>query len=138
MQVFVVTDFDSDRIKIGFNVEGIFPLLTRLTSKLGRILEGEGGNGDEAPEVPPADEDENEDETIYKPDLEDLDPPKGEIGELDIEELEGRGVNDNWTSLDYLVKGFKRKSASNHKLVPIDRTPHEIHYINYLQQMTCV
>lgn len=70
--------------------------------------------------------------------MEDLDPPKGEIGELDIEELEGRGVNDNWTSLDYLVKGFKRKSASNHKLVPIDRTPHEIHYINYLQQMTCV
>lgn len=75
----------------------------------------------------------DDDESIYKPDMEDLEPELDDI--LDIDELvEGRDTTDTWTSLKYLTQGLERKSKSNHKLVPIRKTSHEIQYINYLNK----
>ena len=63
----------------------------------------------------------SDDESIYKPDMEDLEPELDDI--LDLDELiEGRDTTDTWTSLKYLTQGFKRKSASNHARVPIKNT----------------
>ena len=67
--------------------------------------------------------------------MEDLDPELGDVDILDLDELvEGRDATDTWTSLKYLTQGLERKSKSNHKLVPIKRTEHEIQYINYLNK----
>ena len=131
----VLTDFDSDGIKIAFHIEGItrlgidFDSINEINAQIGEELE----ELDESPEAPPV---IDEDESIYKPDMEDLEPELGDIELLDINELvEGRDVADNWKSLEYLTQGFKRKSISNHKLVPIEGTVHEKHYIKYLKQI---
>jgi hypothetical protein len=93
--------------------------MTRIPSHLNRGL-------------PPAEEG---DESIYKPDMDDLDPEYGDIDVLDLDELiEGRKKTDTWKNLEYLTQGVERKSKSNHKLVPIKRTKHEIQYINYLNK----
>jgi hypothetical protein len=130
----VLTDFDSDGLKIAFNVEGItrigidFTSVYEINLQLKAELEGE----DFQPEAPLA---TDENESVYKPDVLDLDPPEGEVDILDMDELvEGRGQNDNWTSLERLTQGIKRKSISNHKLVPIQLTAHERHYVKYLKQ----
>jgi hypothetical protein len=77
----------------------------------------------------------SEDESIYKPDMEDLDPEFGEVELLDLEELvEGRNATDTWTSLYYLTKEFERESKGNHTLVRIKGTKHEKEFIKYLNQ----
>jgi hypothetical protein len=138
--VMVVTDFDSDGLKIAFHVEGItrigidFTTIDEINMQLKAEFEAEDKDEDFEPE-PEAPEVDDKDESVYKPDLLDLDPPKGELEKLDIEELvEGRDPDDNWKSLEYLTKGLKRKSISNHKLVPIENTAREREYIKYLKQ----
>jgi hypothetical protein len=135
--VMVLTDFDSDGIKIAFHVEGItrigidFSTVDEINRQLKAELEGEDFRLEATPPV----SDEDEDESVYKPDMLDLDPTEGEVDILDMDELvEGRGQNDNWTSLERLTQGIKRKSISNHKLVPIQLTAHERQYIKYLKQ----
>jgi hypothetical protein len=139
----ILTDYDSDGIKIAYNVEGITRIGIDFSSvnEINALIRKELGSEDEEdkseedePEAPPAYQEE-EDESVYKPDMDDLDPAYGEIEELELDELvEGRGVNDNWTSLSYLTQGLKRKSISNHKLIPIKGTRHEKLYIDYLNQ----
>ena len=61
----------------------------------------------ESPEVVPVDDDED-DESIYKPDMEDLEPELDDI--LDLDELiEGRNTTDTWTNLEYLTQGLEKK-----------------------------
>ncbi|HSF49793.1 MAG TPA: hypothetical protein VLA74_03455, partial [Nitrososphaeraceae archaeon] len=52
---------------------------------------------------------------------------------LDLDELiEGRNTTDTWKNLKRFTEGLKRKSASNKAYIPIENTPHERHYIDYL------
>ena len=133
--VMVLTDFDTDGIKIAFHIEGItrlgidFNSINEINAQIGEELE----ELDESPEVPPV---IDEDESIYKPDMEDLEPELGELS-YSISTNWWKDVmrHDNWKSLEYLTQGFKRKSISNHKLVPIEGTAHEKHYIKYLKQI---
>ena len=136
--VMVLTDFDADGVRIAFDIEGItrigidFDTIKEINKRIELELKGD----ESAPAVPPVDEDEDEnEESVYKPDMDDLDPPFGDIEILDFDELvEGRGDSDFWKSLKYLTEGIKRKSVGNHKLIPITGTPHEKLYINYLLQ----
>ena len=135
--VMVLTDFDADGVRIAFDIEGItrigidFDTIKEINKRIELELKGD----ESAPEAPLVDEDEDEDESVYKPDVDDIDPPFGDIGILDFDELvESRGDSDFWKSLKYLTEGIKRKSVGNHKLIPITGTPHEKLYINYLLQ----
>jgi len=130
-----ITDCDADGIKIAFHLEGItrigidFDTIEEINAQIRSELEGNTFG----PRAPPAAA--NHDKCAYIPDMEDLDPPFGEIEELDIDELvEKRREGDNWKSLEYLTKGLKRKSISNHKLVPIEGTLREKRYIRYLNE----
>ena len=90
--VMILTDFDTDGIKIAFQLEGItrigidFESVDQINKQLEAELNGEDPFAPETPEVEPVD-DEEDDESIYRPDMEDLDPELGEIDILDIDEL---------------------------------------------------
>lgn len=134
--VMILTDFDTDGIKIAFQLEGItrigidFESIDQINEHLEAELNGENPFAPETPEVEPVEE-EDDDESIYKPDMGDLEPELDDI--LDIAELiEGRNITDTWRNLKYLTQGLKRKSASNNARVPIQNTPHERQYIDYL------
>ena len=131
--VMVLTDFDADGVRIAFDIEGItrigidFDTIKEINKRIELELKGD----EFAPAVTPVDEDES----VYKPDMDDLDPPFGDIETLDFDELvESRGDSDFWKSLKYLTEGIKRKSVGNHKLIPVTGTPHEKLYIHYLLQ----
>ena len=133
--VMVLTDFDADGIKIAFELEGItrigidFESLDQINKHIEAELKGEDPFELELPPV--GEEKEDDDESIYKPDMEDLEPELNDI--LDIDELiEGRNPASTWKGLEYLTQGLKRKNVFNHTLIPIENTLHEKRYINYL------
>ena len=136
--VMILTDFDTDGVKIAFELEGVtrigidFETIDQINKQLEAELNGEDPFTPESPPVVPVDDDED-DESIYKPDTEDLEPELDDI--LDIDELiEGRNTTDAWRNLEYLTQGLKRKSASNNLRVSIRYMPHEKKYINYLNK----
>jgi len=130
--VMILTDFDSDGVKIAFELKGItrigidFESINQINEHIEAELDGE--DPFEPEELLPL---AAEDESIYKPDTEDLEPELDDV--LDIDELtEGRDSTDTWTSLENLTKGIKRKSPFSSTKVPIKYTDHERHYIDYL------
>jgi hypothetical protein len=136
--VMILTDFDVDGIKIAFQLEGVtrigidFDSIDEINKQIKAELEGKNPFEPESPGVPPVSPmDDEDDDSIYKPDMDDLDPELDHV--LDLDELkEGRSKTDTHTSLEYLTQGLERKSRNNHKLVPIKGTKHERQYINYL------
>ena len=130
--VMVLTDFDTDGIKIAFELEGVirvgidFESIDQINEHIEAELNGEDPfkpkpESPEVVEVVEVVEAEDDDESIYKPDMDDLEPELDDV--LDIAELiEGRDSTDAWRNLEYLTIGLKRKSASNNARVPIDGT----------------
>ena len=123
--VMILTDFDTDGIKIAFELEGItrigidFESVDQINKHIEAELKGEDPFEPESPVVVPVDDD---DESIYKPDMEDFEPELDDI--LDLNELiEGRDATDTWRNLEYLTQGLKRKSISNNYRVPIEIHP---------------
>ena len=140
--VMILTDFDTDGVKIAFELEGVtrigidFESIDQINEYIETELNGEDPfePEPESPEEGPVDDDDEADESIYKPDMEDLEPELNDI--LDLNELiEGRDATDTWKSLEYLTQGLKRKSAMNSARVPIEYTPHEKQYIKYLNKI---
>jgi hypothetical protein len=136
--VMILTDFDTDGVKIAFELEGVtrigidFESIDQINEHIKAELDGEDPFELEAPEVE-VEVVAPDDESIYKPDMEDLDPELDKI--LDLDELiEGRNTTDAWKNLEYLTQGLKRKSASNNARVPIIGTEHEKQYIDYLNK----
>ena len=133
--VMILTDFDTDGIKIAFELEGItrigidFESVDQINEHIKAELDGEDPFEPEPTLLGEVDDDD--DESIYKPDMEDLEPELDHI--LDRDELiEGRNSTDTWISLKRLTQGIKRQSRSNNKLVSIENTSHERQYIDYL------
>jgi len=127
--VMVLTDFDSDGIQIAFNIEGITRIGIDPTSidEINAELKLETEDEDDL------DADLEEEESVYKPNRENLEPE--DVETLDPADLvEQRDENDNWISLDYLLKGLKRKDPDSSVRVPIEGTKHEKRYIKYLKQ----
>ena len=132
--VMILTDFDTDGIKIALELEGVtrigidFESIDQINEHIQAELDGDDPFEPEAPEV-----EVEVDESIYKTHMEDLEPELDDI--LDLDELiEGRDATDTWTNLKYLTEGHKRKSEINSARVPIKGTKHERHYINYLNK----
>ena len=77
--VMILTDFDTDGVKIAFELEGVtrigidFETIDQINKQLKAELNGEDPFTPESPPVVPVDDDED-DESIYKPDTEDLEP----------------------------------------------------------------
>ena len=127
--VMVLTDFDTDGIKIAFELEGVirvgidFESIDQINEHIEAELNGEDPfkpkpESPEVVEVVEVVEAEDDDESIYKPDMDDLEPELDDV--LDIAELiEGRDSTDAWRNLEYLTIGLKRKSASNNARVRV-------------------
>jgi hypothetical protein len=138
--VMVLTDFDTDGIKIAFELEGIIRIGIDFESvhQINKQLEAEFEGNDQFPPEPAAAEvgsvePVDDDESIYKPDMEDLEPELDDI--LDLDELiEGRNATDTWKNLEYLTQGLERISKSNRSRQPIKGTEHEKQYIDYLNK----
>ena len=133
--VMILTDFDTDGIKIAFELEGItrigidFESVDQINEHIKAELDGEDPFEPEPTLL--GEVYDYDDESIYKPDMEDLEPELDHI--LDRDELiEGRNSTDTWISLKRLTEGIKRQSRSNNKLVSIENTSHERKYIDYL------
>ena len=114
--VMVLTDFDAGGVRIAFDIEGItrigidFDTIKEINKRIELELKGDKSHSGNCGWI--QDEDENE-ESVYKPDMDDLDPPFGDIEILDFDELvEGRGDSDFWKSLKYLTEGIKRNSVA--------------------------
>ncbi|HJT83414.1 MAG TPA: hypothetical protein VJ697_02935, partial [Nitrososphaeraceae archaeon] len=138
--VMVLTDFDTDGIKISFELEGVirvgidFESIDQINKHIEAELKGEDPFESPLGATAAVDDDEEEDESIYKPDIDDLEPELDDVLDLEIL-IEGRNATDTWISLEYLTHYLKRKSSTNHKLVHIKGTPHEKRYINYLNRI---
>jgi hypothetical protein len=131
--VMILTDFDTDGVKIALELEDVtrigidFESIDQINEHIEAELNGEDPFEPDL-ESPPQVE---EDESIYKPDMEDLEPELNDV--LDLDELiERRNSTDTWKNLQRFTEGLKRKSASNKAYIPIENTPHERYYINYL------
>ena len=127
--VMILTDFDSEGIKIASSIEGIERIgIDPSSIDEINILEAEDEDLD--PDVLP---DIHEDESVYKPDREDLEPE--EIDKLVPTDLtEQVDESENWINLDWLIKGFKKKDQDSSRRIPTIGTKHERWYQNYLQQ----
>ena len=131
--VMVLTDFDSDGVKIAFELEDVTRIGVDFESidQINELIEAEiAGEDPFEPELLPLAE--ASDESIYKPDMKNLEPKLNKI--LDLNELrEGRDSTDTWTSLERLTQGLRRQSPFNSRVIDIEGTPHENHYIDYLE-----
>ena len=121
--VMVLTDYDSDGIRIASYLENIvrigidYDTIKEINALIKKELD---------PQAVP------EDEAIYIPDNDDLDPPAGQIEELDVNDrgiVEMRPENDSWINLKKLTEGWYKKTLGDREYTKIERTPHQLSYI---------